>query len=85
MYIDSTANVKGMLTTNRKLIDSTSEDKIHFNIKKLETVIGYNNNDKSGLKIWNLIQNPNFEVLDNLYPQTLHDFLKVRNLFPIAG
>lgn len=55
LYTDSDANRKGMLTINRKLFESTADDKIHFNIKRLEEVIGYNSNDKSGLKIWNLI------------------------------
>jgi putative ATP-dependent endonuclease of OLD family len=82
LYTDSDANRKGMLTTNRKLIESTTIDKIHFNIKRLEEVIGYTSNDKSGLKIWNLIQDPAFDISNNLYPETLHDFLLINNLIP---
>lgn len=74
---------KGMLTTNRKLIESTEEERIHFNVKKLETVIGYNSVDKSGLKIWNLIQDPAFLITDALFPDNLALFVGVNNLAPV--
>jgi hypothetical protein len=80
IYVDSNANRKGMLTTNRMLIDSADPKKIHFNVKRLEEVIGYVSNDKSGLKIWQLIQNPNFVIANALYPDSLHDFLEINKL-----
>jgi len=80
LYINSNANKKGMLTTNRMLIESADHNKIHFNISKLETVIGYNSNDKSGLKIWQLIQTANFAVTGALFPNSLYDFLEINKL-----
>lgn len=80
LYIGSDANRKGMLTTNRMLIESADVDKIHFNVKKLESVIGYGNDDKSGLKIWNLIQDDAFVISDDLYPETLNSFLNIDDL-----
>lgn len=84
LYIRSDANRKGMLTTNRMLIESAEYNKIHFNIRKLESVIGYGSNDKSGLKIWDLIQDENFKIQDALYPETLHEYLEINNLIGIA-
>ena len=80
LYLNSDPTRKGMLTTNRNLIESSSPENIHFNIKRLEEVIGYNFNDKSSLKIWNLIQNSNFTITEALYPDSLHMFLQIGNL-----
>ena len=80
LYLNSDPTRKGMLTTNRNLIESSSSENIHFNIKRLEEVIGYNFNDKSSLKIWNLIQNSNFTITEALYPDSLHMFLQIGNL-----
>jgi putative ATP-dependent endonuclease of the OLD family len=46
---------KGMITTNWKLINYSELDKIHFNIPKLESVLGYEYDDKNSLKLWNLL------------------------------
>lgn len=83
IYTGGDTTKKGMLTTNRKLIESTEEERIHFNVKKLETVIGYNSVDKSGLKIWNLIQDPAFLITDALFPDNLALFVGVNNLAPV--
>lgn len=80
LYVGSSPNRKGMLTTNRMLIDSAGPEKIHFNVKRLEEVIGYGSNDKSRLKIWELIQVPAFAFTETLYPNSLHDFLEINNL-----
>lgn len=85
LYLDSIPARKGMLTTNRMLIESAHSDKIHFNISKLETVIGYNSDDKSGLKIWQLIQNPDFVITNTLYPDSLHDFLEINKLIVVTN
>ncbi|MCZ4223308.1 ATP-dependent nuclease [Pedobacter rhodius] len=85
LYIISSPNRKGMLTTNRMLIDLAAPDKIHFNVKRLEEVIGYVSNDKSGLKIWQLIQNPAFVIIDELYPETLNNFLEINKLAVIEN
>lgn len=80
LYSSSDSIKKGMLTTNRNLIESTHLDKIHFNVKKLETVIGYSSDDKSGIKIWNLIQSADFVISEDLYPSSLNEFLGINNL-----
>jgi len=71
---------KAMLTTNKKLIESSSEQNVHFNVKKLESVIGYTSDDKSGLKIWNLIQDPAFVITTDLFPDNLAEFIGLNNL-----
>ena len=82
LYLDSDANRKGMITTNRKLMDSTSVNNLHFNVKKLETVIGYTSNDKNSLKIWNLIKDSTFNISSELYPHSLNVFLGIDKLTP---
>lgn len=79
LYTGSDSNRKGMLTTNWNLLNSAGIDKIHFNTKKLETVIGYGHNDKSSLKIWDLIKSDAFEVSEALFPEKLSTFLAINN------
>jgi predicted nucleic acid-binding protein len=74
LYIES--EKKAMITTNYNLIKNASIDKIHFNIKKLESVINYNSNDKSSLGIWNLLQSMSSEQFNELLvPPTLLHFI----------
>lgn len=80
IYTDGDKTKKGMLTTNRKLIESTDENRIHFNVKKLESVIRYNSEDKSSLKIWNHILSSSFEIAENLFPEKLAVFIGLNNL-----
>lgn len=80
LYSLSNSTKKGMLTTNKNLIESTHLDKLHFNVKKLETVIGYSSDDKSGIKIWNLIQSSDFVISEDLYPSSLNEFLGINTL-----
>lgn len=80
IYTDGDKTKKGMLTTNRKLIESTDDNRIHFNVKKLESVIRYNSEDKSSLKIWNHIQSSSFEIAENLFPEKLAVFIGLNNL-----
>ena len=80
IYINSDRNRKSMITTNRKLLENTSPEKIHFNVKRLENVIGYPYNDKNSLKIWNHITSDDFVVTDFLYPETLNLFLNIDKL-----
>jgi predicted ATP-dependent endonuclease of OLD family len=71
--IDS--NKKGMLTINWKLTNFAGNGKIHFNIKKLETVLGYTSDDKNSVKLWNLLQGKDtFE--ENFFPENLKNFLE---------
>lgn len=67
---------KAMVTTNWRLIKESSIDKIHFNIPKLEGVIGYSKNDKNSEEIWKTISSIN-RFDENLFPQKLVRFLEI--------
>jgi len=73
VYIESPK--KAMITNNWNLLNSAGEDKIHFNIKKLEEVIGYNSDNKNSLEIWNHINSDSIIINSNLFPETLASFL----------
>ena len=66
---------KAMITTNWNLINSSGIDNIHFNIKKLETVIGYGSDNKNSLAIWDLINSDGFEFDEKLFPENLKKFI----------
>ena len=67
---------KAMITTNWKLLNEANADHIHFNIPKLESVIGYNKDDKDSIGIWKSI-----EVIETfkeeLMPAKLIEFLEI--------
>jgi putative ATP-dependent endonuclease of OLD family len=68
---------KAMITNNWNLINATSEN-IHFNTKKLESVIGYESNDKSSLGIWNLLKTKEADDFDtNIIPESLLKFINL--------
>ncbi|WP_454054734.1 ATP-dependent nuclease [Clostridium sp. Marseille-Q7071] len=67
---------KAMITTNWKLINETNIDHIHFNIPKLECVIGYSANDKDSTGIWNTI-NKIDSFSEELFPLKLVKFLEI--------
>lgn len=70
---------KGMITTNWKLIKTANIDKIHFNIPKLEDVLGYESIDKSSLGIWKRLNEiPEFNNL--FFPESLIKFLEISEL-----
>lgn len=73
--IYSNSEKKAMITTNWKLINAAGITKIHFNIKKLESVIGYNSDNKSSLAIWKLLNSPDFDFDEKLFPEKLEEFL----------
>lgn len=72
----SEATKKSMVTTNWRLIKESSIDKIHFNVPKLEGVIGYNKNDKNSECIWQIIREMS-RFNENLFPQKLVKFLEL--------
>ncbi|AZQ61720.1 OLD family endonuclease [Flammeovirga pectinis] len=74
------SNRKGMLTNNWNLLQSARNSQIHFNVKKLESVIGHNSDNKNSLQIWNLIKSDDFVISHNLFPQRLSDFIGLQNL-----
>lgn len=75
IYTEANSNKKGMITTNWKLINEARKEKIHFNIPKLENVIGYKKDDKNSQKIWELLNSESFDFDERLFPQSLKDFL----------
>lgn len=76
---NTSSTIKGMITTNWKLIQSASINRIHFNIPKLEAVLNYNSNDKSSLGIWYKLQEiTNFS--DAFFPSSLIEFLEINVL-----
>lgn len=72
----SESTKKGMITTNLKLIIEAGINQIHFNIPKLESVIGYDQNDKDSMGIWKTISNIE-EFGESLFPQKLIEFLEI--------
>lgn len=75
-YIESPN--RGMITTNWKLLNAAGIENIHFNVKKLETVIDYDLNDKSSIGIWNAIRE--IPVPPALFPEKLETFLELHTL-----
>ncbi|QOR34830.1 AAA family ATPase [Clostridium sp. 'deep sea'] len=70
---------KGMITTNWKLINEAGKDNIHFNIPKLEDVIGYESNDKNSVGVWNTINKlTSFGI--EIFPKNLENFLELDNI-----
>jgi putative ATP-dependent endonuclease of the OLD family len=70
--------IKSMITTNKNLIKSSKNKQIHFNIKKLETLIDYESDDKNALQIWQKINEKHKIASDigtDIFPETLDKFL----------
>jgi putative ATP-dependent endonuclease of OLD family len=76
---DRASHEKASLTTNWKLIKVIGTDKIHFNVRKLEEVIGYPEDDKDSVKIWGqLNQITTFSL--QFFPAHLSTFLGLDEL-----
>ena len=70
--------IKSMITTNKNLITLVKDGQIHFNVKKLETIIDYESDDKDPVKMWQTIKSkfPNDgEIGEDVFPETLDKFL----------
>ncbi|TXD49619.1 ATP-dependent nuclease [Polaribacter sp. IC073] len=76
--IYSESSKKAMITNNWNLLNNAGIDNIHFNVKKLETVIGYDSVDKSSLAIWDLINSNGFDFNESLFPEKLEFFLGLK-------
>lgn len=72
---------KAMFTTNWKLVRESNANNIHFNIPKLEYVIGYSANDKDSTGIWNTISKMN-SFGEELFPLKLVSFLEIDKIKP---
>lgn len=75
----SDSTKRQMVTTNWGLINEASLEKIHFNIPKLEAVIGYESNDKSSLGIWTKLQETS-EFGEEIFPTSLKKFVGIETL-----
>lgn len=73
---------RGILTTNWKLINKSSPNQLHFNFPKLETVLGYDSDDKDSLRIWQRL-NEIEEFENNFLPPSLREFLEFDDI-PVA-
>ncbi|WP_250633048.1 ATP-dependent nuclease [Rhodoflexus caldus] len=76
---DRSSNLKAMITTNWKLLKSAGIDKIHFNIPKLERVLGYQSDDKDSLGILSAVQTFT-EYPETFLPAKLREFLELDKL-----
>jgi hypothetical protein len=76
---DRSSNSKGMITTNWNLLKSAGIDKIHFNIPKLERVLGYQLDDKDSLGILNTVQALT-SYPETFLPTKLREFLEFDKL-----
>ncbi|WP_144406980.1 TOPRIM nucleotidyl transferase/hydrolase domain-containing protein [Paenibacillus sp. IHBB 10380] len=70
---------RSMITTNWRLINAASLEKLHFNIPKLETVIGYDSNDKNSAGIWKAVQNKS-DFGEDIFPIALESFIGLSKL-----
>lgn len=76
------SNEKWMITTNWKLINEAWESNIHFNIKKLESVIWYESDSKNPIEIYKIIDNDNFQITEDLFPEELEIFIWLKEWVP---
>jgi putative ATP-dependent endonuclease of OLD family len=59
-------------------------DNLHFNIPKLESVLGYEPNDKNSIRIWTKLNEiENFE--SNFFPVKLSSFLEFDSIEEISN
>lgn len=78
------SNSKGMVTTNWKLINSAGLANIHFNIPKIERVLGYPSDDKNSLAILNIVMG-NTILSETFFPKKLRNYLELNNLTNPVG
>ncbi|MBP9759110.1 AAA family ATPase [Candidatus Dojkabacteria bacterium] len=76
-YKKADSTKKGTITINWKLIVASENENIHFNIPKLEKIVGYTAQDKDSVKIFGIISNEAFIVTDSLFPEKLINFLEI--------
>lgn len=83
-YVNANSVKKGQITTNFKLLKS-SQGKIHFNLPKLESVIGYGQDDKDPIKIYKKITSSDFQISEELFPESLASFLGLKETSVVNG
>ncbi|MEK4701008.1 AAA family ATPase [Solibacillus sp. FSL R7-0668] len=71
---------RSMITNNYNLIQAAGgKNNIHFNMPKLEAVIGYTSNDKNSIGIWNEVNKDDFDD-KGLFTPHLLEFLELDQL-----
>lgn len=70
---------RAMITTNWRLINEASIDRIHFNIPKLESVLGYDSNDKNSIGIWKTIKETS-DFGEGIFSEKLKGFLELNKI-----
>lgn len=73
-------SIKSQITNNFNLLKKAGEENIHFNIPKLEVLLGYNSNDKDPIKIYQKIKSSDFQISGNLFPKSLASFLGLNEI-----
>lgn len=73
-------SIKSQITNNFNLLKKAGKENIHFNIPKLEVLLGYNSNDKDPIKIYQKIKSSDFQISGNLFPQSLASFLGLNKI-----
>ena len=73
-------SIKSQITNNFNLLKKAGKENIHFNIPKLEVLLGYNSNDKDPIKIYQKIKSSDFQISGNLFPQSLASFLGLNEI-----
>lgn len=71
---DRARQSKSMVTINWNLLNKAGNN-IHFNIKKLETVLGYNSDNKSSVGFWKRL-NEIESFSEKFFPPDLEKFLE---------
>lgn len=81
IYFLSEKDEKAKISTNWQLLNKAREGQIHFNIPKLERVIGYDSENKSSIGIWERLQTMELEDINaDLFPESLESFLELDKL-----
>ncbi len=73
----SEKTIKSMITVNKNLLNEAKDCQIHFNIKKLETILGCTDKNKDSLKIWEHLQKITENKITQLFPESLNRFLEI--------
>jgi len=78
LYKNSTRHEKGMITTNWLLLKNAGDKNIHFNIPKLESVLGYESNNKESYRIWSKVKEMD-TIPTTFFPKNLSVFVELEN------
>jgi putative ATP-dependent endonuclease of OLD family len=70
---------RAMITTNWRLINEGTIERIHFNIPKLKSVLGYDSIDKNSIGIWKTIKETS-EFGEKVFSKKLKEFLELNKI-----